>query len=563
MPSIDPLPPATSPSQSVTSPPKTHLCRGAGCNLCASGSTARAGSGMGASAAAAVDPWEFRSATSFGYERVEESVLNFSVKMIGTSPDQLPDNLRAELEGWMKVAPMSLQGYIRFGCLHLSVDVMVNTSEEAAAATANLSAGFADSVQRGAQHLPWCTNPTTGYFPSGVSIAAAGVVVECRSHSSSRPSIKQVRRLAVADGIVQLVASAMTHPCTKIHCRINGEFFLMPVEELQVVDESSGTAVVTARLPHHAGLGFAWLEVLCDAPEGFEVSEPAPLLVTDDPLISEELCALSDGKPNLGRNSLVKIMKGLGKVLEASAGSPVAASTCLPLAGFAASCGWAETMDRALDCALQLMTLQEALAAVEEHSGISLLSCAITSGSVPTVSRVLAFLAETGSFALAAVDTPSGRWNMSPMQWSLEQGVPDITDMLVALRRQNRSKIGRTLPLSSSSSSLLIGSSSGEPFSSGLRGAEPSEGVAETPRTAAPVARCLAQPSKASTPPVAPSSAADKAPTLLLLLLLPAAPVLSLLSRTFNTNQPLQGTGTTSFAPQVNPWLWCRLWAPY
>jgi len=50
---------------------------------------------------------------------------------------------------------------------------------------------------------------------------------------------------------------------------------------------------------------------------------------------------------------------------------------------------------------------------------------------------------------------------------------------------------------------------------------------------------------------------------LLLLLLLPAAPVLSLLSRTFNTNQPLQGTGTTSFAPQVNPWLWCRLWAPY
>lgn len=44
------------------------------------------------------------SAAAFGYAEVEQCVTNFSLKMIGSSPDQLPRNLKEELEKWMAVS---------------------------------------------------------------------------------------------------------------------------------------------------------------------------------------------------------------------------------------------------------------------------------------------------------------------------------------------------------------------------------------------------------------------------------------------------------------------------
>lgn len=246
------------------------------------------------------------------------------------------------------MTPKAIQGYIRFGCLHLSVDVTVADPEEAAAAAGRLPEGFANSVTSGELCLPWCTNPTTGerwvggsggsegkeqgrdggegrghggerragvaffvtgamkvwsargmeatcvetwgrerrsehargdweapmtaldpwhgmerdpsnraarhcrcdftgYFPNSVTVAASGIVIRSAPHSPSRPSIVKVKDIAVSDGAVRVAGTGLSHPCTKLLCRLNGEFYEMPLEALEVADEATGLYVACAR----------------------------------------------------------------------------------------------------------------------------------------------------------------------------------------------------------------------------------------------------------------------------------------------------------------------------
>lgn len=62
-------------------------------------------------------------------------------------------------------------------------------------------------------------------------------------------------------------------------------------------------------MPYEAGAGFAWLEVLQDAPEAFEISRPEPLLVTDCPLIAAEVSKIDSGRQRMNRHFLVKLLQ--------------------------------------------------------------------------------------------------------------------------------------------------------------------------------------------------------------------------------------------------------------
>lgn len=141
-------------------------------------------------------------------------------------------------------------------------------------------------------------------------------------------------------------------------------------------------------MPYEAGLGQAWVEALLDAPEAFLVSPPAALLLTDCPLIAAEVCQLRTGRERMPANAELKLLRELAALLHpvSGAGFPVAAA--LALAGFAASCGWPEAMDRALERALEALPLEAALRALEATHGTSLLSAAVISGSPATVTRV-------------------------------------------------------------------------------------------------------------------------------------------------------------------------------
>jgi hypothetical protein len=101
-------------------------------------------------------------------------------------------------------------------------------------------------------------------------------------------------------------------------------------------------------------------------------------------------------------------------------------------------------------------------------------------------------MAETGSFELAQVDVPSGACGLSPMQWAEAQGVGEVTEMLLALRNQNRSKFARAsgpqIPPAPSQPHFPHGSGSNE-YSSD----SPSSGPASVIAPQA-VTRCFTQP---------------------------------------------------------------------
>jgi hypothetical protein len=56
----------------------------------------------------------------------EQSLARMSIKLHGITPDKLPPDLRAALMTWLTGTDARLlQGFIRPGCVHLSLDCML------------------------------------------------------------------------------------------------------------------------------------------------------------------------------------------------------------------------------------------------------------------------------------------------------------------------------------------------------------------------------------------------------------------------------------------------------
>ena len=50
-------------------------------------------------------------------------VVRLSVKLFGATPGDLPPGLRAALTSWLCATPAGVEGYIRPGCVHLTLQV--------------------------------------------------------------------------------------------------------------------------------------------------------------------------------------------------------------------------------------------------------------------------------------------------------------------------------------------------------------------------------------------------------------------------------------------------------
>ena len=59
-------------------------------------------------------------------------VSRLSLKLFNCTPADLPDDLRAQLTGWLKSAPAGAEGYMRPGCVHLTLDALVNSAGDPA-----------------------------------------------------------------------------------------------------------------------------------------------------------------------------------------------------------------------------------------------------------------------------------------------------------------------------------------------------------------------------------------------------------------------------------------------
>ncbi len=54
-------------------------------------------------------------------------VSRLSLKLFNSTPADLPEDLRAQLTGWLKCAPAGAEGYMRPGCVHLTLDSLLTT----------------------------------------------------------------------------------------------------------------------------------------------------------------------------------------------------------------------------------------------------------------------------------------------------------------------------------------------------------------------------------------------------------------------------------------------------
>ena len=56
-------------------------------------------------------------------------VVRLSVKIFNCTPGELPPGLREQLCGWLCATPAGAEGYIRPGCVHLTVQVCLLSTE--------------------------------------------------------------------------------------------------------------------------------------------------------------------------------------------------------------------------------------------------------------------------------------------------------------------------------------------------------------------------------------------------------------------------------------------------
>lgn len=60
--------------------------------------------------------------------RSDNLVLRLSVKLFNCTPAELPEDLKQQLTGWLKSTPAGAEGYIRPGCVHLTVQAHIPAS---------------------------------------------------------------------------------------------------------------------------------------------------------------------------------------------------------------------------------------------------------------------------------------------------------------------------------------------------------------------------------------------------------------------------------------------------
>lgn len=77
------------------------------------------------------------------------AAMRLTVKLFNCTPAQLPANLRQQLTGWLNCAPAGVEGYIRPGCVHLTMSATLPSQPSGAQPTA----GHAHTLQQAVRHL--------------------------------------------------------------------------------------------------------------------------------------------------------------------------------------------------------------------------------------------------------------------------------------------------------------------------------------------------------------------------------------------------------------------------
>mmetsp|Transcript_17512 Transcript_17512/g.48848 ORF Transcript_17512/g.48848 Transcript_17512/m.48848 type:complete len:704 (+) Transcript_17512:1254-3365(+) len=335
--------------------------------------------------------------------------------------------------GWwchafLQALPWGVEGTIRPGCLHLSLDFTMGSAEDRRTAETSFLLNFWNDVASGEaaqRNLPWGIFDTTVLLPNGaIQILNQGQSISVVPRPDG-PIIHRIFPMAVSGATACMVVSNLEMNGFRVLCRVGGR-----QHELQVSGQecmAQGHLMIEFSLPPLAN-GFAWIEVMQDTAAGMFLSKPRAMLITNWEDVAGEISSLSHGYHPLRQGHVDCLLRDLGAAFHAIEAPPNSVyASCMARA---VRLGLHDTFEALGDEVLMRgLSLSEVLSIANELPDSNLASLAVQSGSLATLQKVSVLSAEAGVEVQAdRVDQESG---MAAVHWAAAAQLPHMLSELM------------------------------------------------------------------------------------------------------------------------------------
>lgn len=163
-----------------------------------------------------------------------QHVLNMRMKIHNATPGELPPGLHDSLLQITGAPSDSIRGWIRPGCVDLSVDFWFNDTASYDRALMSLEQAILNP-EVAMEGMPWRKHETDVQLPTMSAIVSPGGTVELIRRDTAGPAIDRVLQPATAGYNVTLMVSNLPRSSWKVLCRRAGGVF--QTLEVLAVDE--------------------------------------------------------------------------------------------------------------------------------------------------------------------------------------------------------------------------------------------------------------------------------------------------------------------------------------
>mmetsp|Transcript_43018 Transcript_43018/g.111513 ORF Transcript_43018/g.111513 Transcript_43018/m.111513 type:complete len:984 (+) Transcript_43018:43-2994(+) len=399
-----------------------HLCVGPGCTICRNAG----GRQPGASSAGHCMQRGYGSETRYSQSLPsanalpEAHIARIAMKIDRASPDHLPPDLLERVhnivKGFRADEDAAVEGYIRPGCLMLTVDVPVGREAHAAGAILQERATrllLDDS-------LTWIQHNIDLVLPDGCHIRHSPGGTTEDAQPAAGPELLMVQ-MATSERSVQVSVRGWEGVEAKytFHCRLEGRYIeARIIDSFPVSDDLHG---VTLRLEGDEN-GLGWIEIVNDNPKEFYISEALPVLVTDNSEICGEVLSLMQCGHMLSKAEAVGVLKDVDAILSFDERGYFSPEVCSRLVSLAARCGWTHTVQECIDLMTMDMEMPEILAAWPQ-----LLLHSVQSGNLAAVAQAVS------CYIVSGVPIPLGvsdKHGLTVLHWAAMVGNEEVASLL-------------------------------------------------------------------------------------------------------------------------------------
>ncbi|KAL4432422.1 hypothetical protein ABPG77_001721 [Micractinium sp. CCAP 211/92] len=222
----------------------------------------------------------------------EEKLVRFSAKLFNCTPAQLPSDLKASLVNMLSC--QSMEGYLRPGCVHITVNALIGPEERQLLAQSGVRAVVERLVARQPQAF-WSQHAMLVQLGDKLALVREGRVVHvlATAHSSLFPRVAALRPLVAepaADGAVEVSVWGfnLDIEADTLLARTNGSYLEVERVRLEADPAWNGMQRLDLRLAGASSPGAVQIEVM----RGGYISGSKAMLLTPDRQLAAEVRAL-------------------------------------------------------------------------------------------------------------------------------------------------------------------------------------------------------------------------------------------------------------------------------